>query len=131
GLLSLAAMKNASIDQLIDHCKAVAEVIPVFGFYLQPSVGGCVLPFAFWKRFAEIPGVVGIKMAPFNRYQTLDVIRGVAESGRTDIALYTGNDDNIVMDLVTPHRLGTGRGTDKVELRITGGLLGHWSVWNK
>ena len=125
GLLSLAAMKEASEDGLIAHCRAVAEIIPIVGFYLQPAVGGRALPYSFWRRFAEIENVVAIKMAPFNRYQTIDVVRAVAESGRDDIALYTGNDDNIVMDLVTPYRF---QGTER---RIGGGLLGHWSVWVK
>lgn len=125
GLLSLGALREATEDELICHARAVAEVIPVVGFYLQPAVGGRVLPFSFWRRFAEIPNVVAIKMAPFNRYQTLDVIRAVAEAGREDIALYTGNDDNIVLDLLTPHRFG---GQEK---RIVGGLLGHWSVWTR
>lgn len=128
-LLSLAAMKEADIDTLIDHCRAVADVIPIIGFYLQPAVGGRVLPYEFWRRFAEIENVVAIKMAPFNRYYTIDVIRAVAESGRDDIALYTGNDDNIVMDLLTPFRfMVNGK---PVERRIVGGLLGHWSVWVK
>jgi dihydrodipicolinate synthase/N-acetylneuraminate lyase len=123
GLLSLAALRDASDDELIAHCRAVAEVLPVIGFYLQPSVGGRRLGHEFWRRFAEIENVVAIKIAPFNRYQTLDVVRAVAESGRDDIVLYTGNDDNIVADLLTPFRVG-GR-----HLRIVGGLLGHWSVW--
>ncbi|HYF35758.1 MAG TPA: hypothetical protein VD994_10740, partial [Prosthecobacter sp.] len=127
GLLSLGAMRDADEDALIEHCRAVAEVLPVVGFYLQPAVGGRVLPFRFWRRFAEIENVVAIKMAPFNRYQTFDVIRAVAEAGRDDIALYTGNDDNIVMDLLTPHCIRV-RGK-VVEKRILGGLLGHWSVW--
>jgi dihydrodipicolinate synthase/N-acetylneuraminate lyase len=118
-------LREATEDELIRHAQAVAKVIPVVGFYLQPAVGGRVLPFSFWRRFAEIPNVVAIKMAPFNRYQTLDVIRAVAEAGREDIALYTGNDDNIVLDLLTPHRFG---GQEK---RIVGGLLGHWSVWTR
>lgn len=124
GLLSLAALASADDDTLVEHCRAVAERIPVIGFYLQPSVGGRRLSHAFWRRFAEIPGVVAIKIAPFNRYQTLDVVRAVVEAGRDDIALYTGNDDNIVGDLVTafPGRDGTPR-------RIVGGLLGHWAVW--
>src|SRR5581483_1036388 len=106
---------------------AVAEIIPIFGFYLQPLAGGRVLPFDFWRRFAEIPSVLAIKIAPFNRYQTLEVIRAVAESGRDDISLYTGNDDNIVLDLLTLFRFQVaGR---PVERRIVGGLLGHWSVW--
>ncbi|MEA2711788.1 MAG: hypothetical protein QOF78_4389 [Phycisphaerales bacterium] len=133
-LLSLAAMKLASDDELIAHCRAVADVIPLVGFYLQPAAGGRLLPFSFWRRFAEIENVVAIKMAPFNRYQTIDVVRAVAEAGRgpTDgspIALYTGNDDNIVMDLLTPYRFKTG-GTF-ASLKIVGGLLGHWSVWTK
>src|SRR5204863_3265110 len=109
GLLSLAAMKDASDQQLVAHCKAVAEIIPVVGFYLQPSVGGRILPYEFWRRFVEIENVVAIKMAPFNRYQTIDVMRAVTEAGRDDIALYTGNDDNIVMDLLTPYRFKVGR----------------------
>jgi dihydrodipicolinate synthase/N-acetylneuraminate lyase len=124
GLLSLAALREASVAQLVEHTRAVASVIPVFGFYLQPAVGGRVLPYAFWREFAEIENVVAIKMAPFNRYQTLDVVRAVAESGRArDIALYTGNDDNIVIDLLTPFQFA-GR-----TMRIVGGLLGHWAVW--
>jgi dihydrodipicolinate synthase/N-acetylneuraminate lyase len=129
GLLSLAAHKRAGEDQLLAHCKAVSEVIPLFGFYLQPSAGGRVLSYQFWRRFAEIPSVVAIKIAPFNRYQTLDVIRAVTEAGRDDIALYTGNDDNIVMDLLTPFCFERER--KKVSLRIVGGLLGHWAVWTK
>ncbi|HEY1684863.1 MAG TPA: dihydrodipicolinate synthase family protein [Tepidisphaeraceae bacterium] len=125
GLLSLAAMKDSSEAQMLDHCRAVAEIIPVVGFYLQPAVGGRALPYSFWRKFAEIPNMVAIKMAPFNRYQTIDVVRAVAESGRDDIALYTGNDDNIVMDLLTPYPFA-----GKVA-RIVGGLLGHWSVWTR
>lgn len=129
GLLSLGAMQTASEDELIAHCRAVAEIIPLFGFYLQPAVGGRVLTFSFWRGFAGIPNVVAIKIAPFNRYQTLDVVRAVAESGRDDIALYTGNDDNIVLDLLTPFRFRASEQT--VERRIVGGLLGHWAVWPK
>jgi hypothetical protein len=129
GLLSLAAMKDASEDELIAHCRTVSEIIPLVGFYLQPAVGGRVLPYSFWRRFAEIENVVAVKIAPFNRYQTIDVVRAVAESGRDDIALYTGNDDNIVMDLLTPYRFEVGG--RHVERRIVGGLLGHWSVWVK
>lgn len=130
GLLSLAALKEADDDALIAHCKAVAEIIPIIGFYLQPAVGGRVLPYRFWRRLAdEVDHVVAIKIAPFNRYQTLDVVRAVAESGRDDIALYTGNDDNIIADLVTPFQFDVnGR---PVERRIVGGLLGHWSVWTR
>ena len=125
GLLSLGAMKVASDDELIMHCSAVAEVLPVMGFYLQPTVGGRILPFSFWRRFAEIENAVAIKMAPFNRYQTIDVIRALAASGREDIALYTGNDDNIVLDLLTSWEFG---GTRRF---ISGGLLGQFGVWTK
>jgi len=129
GLLSLSAMRDAGLPELLDHCRAVAEAIPVFGFYLQPAVGGRVLPYAFWRRFLEIPEVVAIKIAPFNRYQTIDVVRAVAESGRDDVALYTGNDDNIVMDLLTPYRfLAAGQ---VVQRRMVGGLLGHWAFWTR
>ncbi|BCS32173.1 dihydrodipicolinate synthetase [Luteitalea sp. TBR-22] len=124
GLLSLAALSTADDDALVAHCEAVAARIPVVGFYLQPSVGGRRLPYSFWRRFAEIPGVVAIKIAPFNRYQTLDVVRAVMDAGRDDITLYTGNDDNIVADLVTAFP-GPGGQTR----RIAGGLLGHWAVW--
>ncbi|MBN2580918.1 MAG: dihydrodipicolinate synthase family protein [Pirellulales bacterium] len=127
GLLSLGAMCDAEEKELLAHCRAVAEVIPLMGFYLQPAVGGRVLPYRFWRQFLEIEAVVGIKIAPFNRYQTLDVIRAAAESGREDVALYTGNDDSIVLDLLTPFRFYLGGRT--VQRRIVGGLLGHWAVW--
>jgi dihydrodipicolinate synthase/N-acetylneuraminate lyase len=127
GLLSLAALRGASSDQLIAHCRAVADVIPLVGFYLQPAVGGIPLDYAFWRAFAEIPNVVAVKIAPFDRYRTIDVVRAVGESGRTDIALYTGNDDNIVADLVTPFPFGVG---DTLR-RIVGGLLGQWAVWTR
>lgn len=129
GLLSLSALKTADEDALIAHCRAVAEVIPLLGFYLQAAVGGRVLSYCFWRRFAEIENVVGIKIAPFNRYETLDVVRAVVEAGRDDVALYTGNDDNIVLDLLTPYRFNMGGQT--VERRIAGGLLGHWAVWTR
>jgi dihydrodipicolinate synthase/N-acetylneuraminate lyase len=129
GLLSLSALRDASEDQLISHCRAVADILPLFGFYLQPAAGGRLLRYSFWSRFAEIANVVAIKIAPFNRYQTLDVIRALAEAGRDDIALYTGNDDNIVLDLLTPYRFRVGGRT--VERRIVGGLLGHWAVWTR
>ncbi len=128
-MLSLAAMAGSSDNELLDHCRRVAEIMPLFGFYLQPAVGGRILAHDFWRRFCEIDGVVGIKIAPFNRYHTIDVVRAVAESGRTDIALYTGNDDNIVLDLITPFRFRVG--PDVVERRIVGGLLGHWAVWTR
>ena len=127
-LLSLAAMKGASDDALIEHCRAVANEMPVVGFYLQPAVGGLDLSAAFWARFAAIDNVVAIKAAPFNRYRTLDVVRGVVAAGAEDrIALYTGNDDHIVLDLVTPTTVV--RDGRPVTVRFRGGLLGHWSVW--
>jgi hypothetical protein len=130
GLLSLAAMKGASEDDLIAHARAIAAEIPLIGFYLQPAVGGIVLLASFWRRFAEIENVVAIKIAPFNRYRTLDVLRGVVEAGAAErITLYTGNDDHIVLDLLTPFTL-TVKGKPST-LRIKGGLLGHWSVWVK
>ena len=129
GLLSLAALKDSDDTALIAHCEAIAARIPLVGFYLQPSVGGRTLSYAFWRRFAEIPAVAAIKIAPFNRYQTLDVVRAVVDAGRDDIALYTGNDDAIVSDLVTPFRFV--RNGAPVERRIVGGLLGHWAVWTR
>ena len=128
GLLSLAPMKGASLDELVEHCEAVAQVIPLVGFYLQTAVGGIALPMEFWRRFAAIDNVVAIKMAPFDRYRTLDVIRGVVAARAEDrVTLYTGNDDHIVLDLLTPFQVR--RGDDLVTIRIRGGLLGHWSVW--
>jgi dihydrodipicolinate synthase/N-acetylneuraminate lyase len=125
-LLSLAALKTASNAELLDHSRAIASTIPVVGFYLQPAVGGRVLPYEFWREFAKIPEVVAIKMAPFNRYQTVEVVRAIIDSGRADeIALYTGNDDNIVVDLLTEFNFGGRRA------RIVGGLLGHWAVWTR
>lgn len=121
GLLSLAGVR-ANEAALLDHCRAVADVIPLVGFYLQPAVGGRVLSHAFWRGFLEIPAVVAIKVAPFNRYQTLDVVRAVALSGRDDVSLYTGNDDSIVTDLATSFDV------DGKSLRFVGGLLGHWAV---
>jgi len=130
GLLSLAAMKTASEDELIAHAQTIAREIPLVGFYLQPAVGGLVLPAAFWRRFAAIDNVAAIKIAPFNRYRTLDVVRGVVEAGAADrVTLYTGNDDHIVLDLLTPFTTVTN-GREKT-VRIKGGLLGHWSVWVK
>jgi len=128
GLLSLAALREANDAALLAHCRLVAEVLPIVGFYLQPSVGGRPLSCPFWRDFAEIENVAAIKIAPFNRYQTLDVIRAVAESG-ADIALYTGNDDNIVMDLLTPYVVVTGKKSRN--LHFSGGLLGHWAVWSR
>lgn len=130
GLLSLAAMKGASEDELVRHCEAVAREMPLVGFYLQPAVGGIALPMPFWQRFASIDNVVAIKMAPFHRYRTLDVIRGVVAAGAEDrVTLYTGNDDHIVLDLLTPFTfVRDGR---PVTVRVRGGLLGHWSVWTR
>jgi len=130
GMLSLAAMKGATVDELVAHCQAVAAVMPLVGFYLQPAVGGIHLPAEFWRRFAAIPNVVAIKMAPFDRYRTLDVVRGVVAAGAEDrVTLYTGNDDHIVLDLLVPYAVR--RGQDSVAVRIRGGLLGHWSVWTR
>jgi hypothetical protein len=128
GLLSLAAMKGSNATALLAHCRTVSEVLPLIGFYLQPAVGGSVLAYAFWREFAEIENVAAIKIAPFNRYQTLDVVRAVAESGR-DIALYTGNDDNIAFDLLTPFIFQVNGRLQR--RRIVGGLLGHWAVWTR
>ena len=130
GLLSLAALKGASDDELIAHCERVAAEIPLVGFYLQPAVGGVVLSADFWRRFAAIDNVIAIKIAPFNRYRTLDVVRGVVEAGaERRITLLTGNDDHIVLDLLCPY--GFRRGDQEVTVRITGGLLGHWCVWTR
>jgi len=129
GLLSLGAWRDENEDVILEHCRIIAEVIPLFGFYLQPVVGGRVLSHRFWREFAEIPNVWAIKIAPFNRYQTIDVVRAVVEAGRDDIALYTGNDDNIVADLLTPFPVHVGGSTT---LRwIDGGLLGQWAVWTR
>ena len=130
GMLSLAPMKGASIGELIDHCTAVAREIPLVGFYLQIAVGGIALPREFWRRFAAIENVVAIKIAPFNRYATLDVVKGVvAARAEERVALYTGNDDHIVLDLAVPFDIR--RGDETVRVRIKGGLLGHWSVWTR
>ena len=130
GLLSMGGLSELTEAQLLERVREVAEVIPVFGFYLQPSVGGRVFTYDFWKKFADIENVMAIKMAPFNRYQTLDVVRAVCHSDRRDeIALYTGNDDNIINDLLTKYRINVGGAI--VEKRIVGGLLGHWAVWTQ
>ncbi len=127
GLVSMAAFKTEPEDAIVAHVATLAKLIPVVGFYLQPAVGGRVFSYAFWRKFAEIPGVVAIKLAPFNRYQTIDVVRAVTDAGRDDLALYTGNDDTIVADLLTPFTFAH-RGKP-VTRRIVGGLLGHWGVW--
>lgn len=124
-LLSLGAWRDAEDAEILAHCREVAAILPLVGFYLQPAVGGRVLGYGFWRGFAEIARVVAIKIAPFNRYQTLDVIRAVADAGRDDIALYTGNDDSIVTDLLTPFPTSGG------DRRIVGGLLGQWAVWTE
>jgi dihydrodipicolinate synthase/N-acetylneuraminate lyase len=121
-LLNFGALAGSGTDELIEHARAVGEVLPLMGFYLQPAVGGRILAAEFWRRFAALPCVAAIKIAPFNRYHTLDVLHGVADSGRAaEIALYTGNDDHIVLDLITSFR----------GLRIVGGLLGQWAVWTR
>ena len=124
-LLSLGALPEATDDALVAHCRAVAEVLPLFGFYLQPAVGGRILGYGFWRAFAEIERAWAVKIAPFSRYQTLDVVRAVADAERADLALYTGNDDAIVTDLTTPFPVSAHGETR----RIVGGLLGQWAVW--
>jgi dihydrodipicolinate synthase/N-acetylneuraminate lyase len=128
-LLSLGDWRDEDESELLDHCRVLADIMPLFGFYLQPAVGGRVLSYGFWREFAEIPNVWAIKIAPFNRYQTIDVVRAVVESQRDDIALYTGNDDNIVADLLTPFPIHAGGST--VLRWIDGGLLGQWAMWTR
>ncbi|HKW47655.1 MAG TPA: dihydrodipicolinate synthase family protein [Gemmatimonadaceae bacterium] len=128
-LLSLGDLQRENERELLLHCREVAEAIPLFGFYLQPAVGGRVLSYAFWREFAELPNVWAIKIAPFNRYQTIDVIRAVAEAGRDDIALYTGNDDNVILDLLTPFPVITHG--ERTVRWIDGGLLGQWACWTR
>ena len=129
-LLGLGGLSNWPEDRLVGHVSAIADVMPVMGFYLQPSVGGMPLSYDFWRSIADLANVEAIKIAPFNRYQTLDVVRAVSESHRrNEIALYTGNDDNIVADLLTVYRFMVDG--NMVEKRIVGGLLGHWAVWTK
>lgn len=129
-LLSLAAFKDATNREIIRHCREIAEVMPLIGFYLQPAVGGRKLDVDFWREFAGIENIIAIKIAPFNRYQTFDVLRGVIESGRSDkIALYTGNDDNILIDLLAKYEIL--HDTKYVIKHIVGGLLGHWAVWTQ
>jgi dihydrodipicolinate synthase/N-acetylneuraminate lyase len=130
GLLSLAAFAGDSAAAMLGHAREVSAGLPVFGFYLQPSVGGRILPYGFWRELACLDGLIGIKIAPFNRYQTIDVVRAVCDAGREqEVVLYTGNDDNIVADLVTEYRIASG-GQEK-RVRIRGGLLGQWSVWTR
>ena len=130
GLLSMGGLDYLTEEELIERAKRVAEVIPIFGFYLQPAVGGRVFSYRFWEEFVNIPGVYAIKLAPFNRYLTLDVVRAICHSPRyKEIALYTGNDDNIVNDLLTTYRFSVNG--EVREKKIAGGLLGHWAVWTK
>ena len=129
GLVSLAHFRGAALGDMLAHLRAVAEIVDIFGFYLQPKVGGVELPYRFWRQFCEIENVAAIKVAAFDRYRTVDVVRAVAESGRQDVALYTGNDDNIVLDLVTPYRFEVN---GRTEVRhFVGGLLGQWAVWTR
>jgi dihydrodipicolinate synthase/N-acetylneuraminate lyase len=129
-LLSVAAFRDSSNEEILKHCREIASSIPIVGFYLQPAVGGRKLDVDFWREFAGIENVVAIKIAPFNRYQTFDVMRGVVESGRADkIALYTGNDDSILFDLLSEYEIPFG--SKKIRKRIVGGLLGHWAVWTR
>ena len=128
GLISMGGLPSLSEKELISRTREVAAKIPLFGFYLQPAAGGRLLSYEFWKEFVNIPNVYAIKIAAFNRYQTIDVVRAVCNSPRRDeIALYTGNDDNIIGDLITPYEFNING--KKIEKRFTGGLLGHWAVW--
>jgi dihydrodipicolinate synthase/N-acetylneuraminate lyase len=130
GLLSLGAYREAANPEILNHCGRVAEILPLFGFYLQPAVGGRLLGYDFWSQFLEIENIVAIKVAPFNRYYTLDVVRALANSGRqNEVALYTGNDDNILIDLLADFPVGSNRFLKPV--RFSGGLLGQWAVWTK
>ena len=126
-LLSLAALRSDSNEAILDHCRRIASILPLVGFYLQPAVGGRVLDRAFWRGFFDIENVLAVKVAPFDRYRTLDVTNALAESGRTDVALYTGNDDAIVADLLTPFP----GPTPDAPLHFSGGLLGQWAVWTR
>lgn len=130
-LLSLAALRDASDDALVAHCAAVADTLPIVGFYLQPAVGGRPLGYRFWRRLAEtVPDLVAVKIAPFDRYRTLDVVRAVADSGRaSEIALYTGNDDHIILDLIAEYRVAENPEAPPVP--IVGGLLGQWACWTR
>ena len=130
GMISLSALKEASDEELIAHCTAIAAEIPIFGFYMQSAVGGRDLSPSFWRNLAASPNLLGVKMAPFDRYKSLEVIHAIADAGRADdIALYTGNDDNIVLDLLTRYDLGNG--PQSQDIRIVGGLLGHWACWTR
>lgn len=129
-LLSLAALNEETEDEIIEHCRKVAANMPIIGFYLQTSIGGRMLPYSFWKKFAQIENVIAIKVASFNRYQTIDVVRAVLDSGNEDrITLYTGNDDNIINDLMTPYQVKVNGELKTVHFQ--GGLLGQFCVWTK
>lgn len=128
GLLNVSAMKGSSEHEVLEHCRKVANEIPLIGFYLLAEVGGIPLSSDFWRQFAQIENVIGIKIAPFNRYGTVDVVRGVFEAGaENDVILYTGNDDHIILDLLTPYVFDRGDGP--VTIHMIGGLLGHWCYW--
>ena len=130
GLLSMAAFRGDTVDAMIAHAREVAGILPIFGFYLQPAAGGRILPYDFWRKLVEIDNIIGIKIAPFNRYQTIDVVRAVCDAGReNEVVLYTGNDDNIIADLLTEYQI-VSDGREK-KVRIRGGLLGQWSVWTR
>jgi dihydrodipicolinate synthase/N-acetylneuraminate lyase len=130
GLLSLSAFKHDSLQSILSHVREIAALIPLVGFYLQPAVGGLILPYEFWKEFAEIDNILAIKIAPFNRYRTIDVVRAICDAGKEGtISLFTGNDDNIVVDLLTEFKF-ISKGVQR-KVRIVGGLLGHWCVWTK
>jgi dihydrodipicolinate synthase/N-acetylneuraminate lyase len=129
GLVSLGDWQREGEPELIAHCREVAEVLPIFGFYLQSAVGGRALSYRFWRELADVTNVWAVKIAPFNRYQTIDVVRAIAESGRDDIALYTGNDDSIVVDLLTPFPVTVGG--QRTTRAIDGGLLGQWACWTR
>jgi dihydrodipicolinate synthase/N-acetylneuraminate lyase len=128
-LVSLAGLDTLSHRELVQHVRSLAAVLPIFGFYLQAAVGGRRLDYRFWRELAEVPEVVAVKIAPFDRYATLEVVRAFVEAGRNDVALYTGNDDSIVVDLLTPFRVRVG--SRVVRRHIVGGLLGHWAVWTR
>lgn len=129
-LLSPGGIGDLDEGQVIGRTEIVAGVMPVVGFYLQPAAGGRVFSAGYWKRLADIDGVAAIKCAPFNRYQTVELVRGACLSERRDeVALYTGNDDNILVDLLTKFEVDIDG--KKVEKRFVGGLLGHWAVWTK
>lgn len=131
-LLNVAAYKGASEDEILAHCRRLAQEVPIIGFALLPAVGGIHLSYDFWKRFAAIENVIAVKMAPFDRYRTLDIVRAVADAGAAGrIALYTGNDDHIGLDLLVPFVVRGADGKRETRMRIRGGLLGHWSVWTR